>query len=408
MSNNIAYLQVDLRYNGWLMRTIGERYAIEYTLDRMKQLGCKKMVAGIYRCKENEPVIRLLKDNGIQIIMSDDEDVNSRFLNIAIKETADYVVRVCADQVLFDFAKTNEILDDMKRKNKELFYNPDVISVLPDIVRIDVLKRYMEDILKEKRYFEALIKQELVERYVMSWPCILMFSFRVDSYSGYRICKIVIEKKLDVYELSLNLARKLQEKGTYLYKTGIWQSWILGNPYEDYFYDADGMVNPWWGKTTVELVRKKLTKNIRVFEWGSGNSTLFWSQYVGSVVSVEHDLKWYERMKEIVPNNVKLKYCKLEYGGEYCKKILDEKEKFDIILIDGRDRVNCALNSIEHLNERGIIIWDDTQREAYQDGYEFIKKHGFKQLELRGIIYGVPSFEGSTSIFYREDNIFDL
>ena len=138
--NNIAYLQVDLRYNGWLMRTIGERYAIEYTLDRMKQLGCKKMVAGIYRCKENEPVIRLLKDNGIQIIMSDDEDVNSRFLNIAIKETADYVVRVCADQVLFDFAKTNEILDDMKRKNKELFYNPDVISVLPDIVRIDVLK----------------------------------------------------------------------------------------------------------------------------------------------------------------------------------------------------------------------------------------------------------------------------
>ena len=84
------------------------------------------------------------------------------------------------------------------------------------------------------------------------------------------------------------------------------------------------------------------------------------------------------------------------------------KEKFDIILIDGRDRVNCALNSIEHLNERGIIIWDDTQREAYQDGYEFIKKHGFKQLELRGIIYGVPSFEGSTSIFYREDNIFDL
>ena len=280
--------------------------------------------------------------------------------------------------------------------------------MLPDIVRIDVLKRYMEDILKEKRYFEALIKQELVERYVMSWPCILMFSFRVDSYSGYRICKIVIEKKLDVYELSLNLARKLQEKGTYLYKTGIWQSWILGNPYEDYFYDADGMVNPWWGKTTVELVRKKLTKNIRVFEWGSGNSTLFWSQYVGSVVSVEHDLKWYERMKEIVPNNVKLKYCKLEYGGEYCKKILDEKEKFDIILIDGRDRVNCALNSIEHLNERGIIIWDDTQREAYQDGYEFIKKHGFKQLELRGIIYGVPSFEGSTSIFYREDNIFDL
>ena len=408
MSNNIAYLQVDLRYNGWLMRTIGERYAIEYTLDRMKQLSCKKMVAGIYRCKENEPVIRLLKDNGIQIIMSDDEDVNSRFLNIAIIETADYVVRVCADQVLFDFAKTNEILEDMKCKNKELFYNQDVISVLPDIVRIDVLKRYVEDILKEKRYFEALIKQELVERYVMSWPCILMFSFRVDSYSGYRICKIVIEKKLDVYELSLNLARKLQEKGTYLYKTGIWQSWILGNPYEDYFYDANGMVNPWWGKTTVELVRKKLQKNIRVFEWGSGNSTLFWSQYVGSVVSVEHDLKWYERMKEIVPNNVKLKYCKLEYGGGYCKKILDEKEKFDIILIDGRDRVNCALNSIKHLNERGIIIWDDTQREEYQDGYEFIKKHGFKQLELRGIIYGVPSFEGSTSIFYREDNILDL
>lgn len=405
---NIVYLQVDLRYNDWLMKKIGERYAIEYTLDRIKKLDCEKTIAGIYMCKENDPIIKLLEDKGIETVISEEENVNIRFIDLVTKEDADYVVRVCGDQVLFDFERTNEILREMKRQNKEFFYDSGLNSVFPDIVSINRLRQSREYILKENRYFEALIKQDSIDRYVIEWPCVLMFPFRTNSASGYRICKNVIEKNLDIYELSGNLAGRLQRKWTYLYKSGIWQSWILGNPYEDFFYDENGMVNPWWSRTAIDLIQKNLTKDFAVFEWGSGNSTLFWSQYVGSVVSIEHDPEWYERMKNIVPDNVKLRFCELEYGGEYCKKILDEKEKFDIILIDGRDRVNCALNSLEHLKENGIIVWDDTERDCYQEGYEFIKRRGFKQLELSGIKYGVPNLEAYTSIFYRENNILGL
>ncbi len=214
----------------------------------------------------------------------------------------------------------------------------------------------------------------------------------------------MINKNLDIYELSLKLSDHLRYRENYLNKTGLMGSWILGNSYEDFFRDEDGNVNPWWGKTIIDLVVKKLNKDMRVFEWGMGNSTLFWSQYVGEVVSIESDLYWYKKMLEIIPRNVRAQYCELEYGGEYCQKIIDEQEKFDIILIDGRDRVRCAINSLEKLKENGIIIWDNT----YRDGYAYLKEQGFKKLELSSVIYGAPGVEDYTSVFYREDNILEL
>lgn len=61
-------------------------------------------------------------------------------------------------------------------------------------------------------------------------------------------------------------------------------------------------------------------------------------------------------MKSIVPENVSLRYCGLEYGGDYCKAILNESEQFDIVLIDGRNRVRCAMNTVLKLKRNGVII----------------------------------------------------
>ena len=174
------------------------------------------------------------------------------------------------------------------------------------------------------------------------------------------------------------------------------------------YYDENKKINPWWNRSIIDFVKKYLNKSLSVFEWGSGNSTLFWSQYVKEVVSVEHNKQWYEKMQKVIPDNVLLKYCELEYGGVYSNSILNEKREFEIILIDGRDRVRCAKNSVMRLKENGIIIWDNSDREVYKLGVEYLKQHGFKQLEIGSVVYGLPGREEFTSIFYRENNLFGL
>lgn len=405
---NVAYLQADARYNNWLLKEINAMYVIEYTLERIKKLDCHKIVAGIYKCKENEPLIDVLKHKGVEIVLSEEEDVNSRFIQLMIKQDAEYAIRVASDLVLLDVDRTNKVLEGMKKSHSDFFYNKDIACVIPDIVKIDCLKQYEEACLKSDRYFIALDSLKHISRYNIPWPLTLLYEFRANSNETYRICKNVIEKQLDPYELSLKLARNLRWKENYLNSTGIYGSWILGNTYEDFFIDESMQVNPWWVKGITDIVQKKLSKDIRVFEWGSGNSTLFWSQNAGEVVSIEYDEEWYEKMKEIIPDNVRLELCRMEPNGDYCRKILEEKEKFDIILIDGNDRVRCVYNSLEKLKEKGIIIWDDTDREEYQEGYRFLEKHGYKQLELSGIVYGLAGMAHFTSVFYQEKNLLEL
>ena len=167
--------------------------------------------------------------------------------------------------------------------------------------------------------------------------------------------------------------------------------------------DADGKPLPWYTYAAIKYLSMKVKSEMRIFEYGTGNSTLWWSERVSFVTSIEHDLPWFERMKGKVPANVDYRYCELVYKGRYCKIILEYENHFDIIIIDGRDRVNCLRNSLRALKTKGIIILDNSDRDEYRDGYQFLLESGFKRLDFYG--YGPMSLVGScTSLFYRNEN----
>lgn len=406
---DIVYLQVDLRYNRWIFQEIDGMSVLEHTLQKIEKLNCDKIVAGIYECTENASLIKTLEDRrGVKVVRSEDENVNSRFVNLMTEESADYILRVGGDQIFLDVEETLKVLKEMKLQDKEFFYHAGLSCVLPDIVSVKCLRSRKEQLLQRCRYFMVLDSDESVKRFYIPGFCTLLYDFRVNSNLSYRICRRIVEEKMDIYKLSLNLSMALRNKKNYLNQTGLWGSWIYGNSYKDFYWDENDKINPWWGESIVNLVRRRLKKEMRVFEWGMGNSTLFWSQYVAEVVSIESDWKWYQKMREIVPSNVFPRYYQLQYDGEYCSSILNEQGEFDIILIDGRDRIRCAYNSLKKLKENGVIIWDNSDRENYQEGYEFIKKHGFKQLELCSLLYGVAGMGDWTSIFYKENNILGL
>jgi hypothetical protein len=53
---------------------------------------------------------------------------------------------------------------------------------------------------------------------------------------------------------------------------------------------------PWYTYPAIEYLQQLDFRDRRVFEWGSGNSSLFWARVAGRVTSVEDDTDWFERV----------------------------------------------------------------------------------------------------------------
>ncbi len=167
--------------------------------------------------------------------------------------------------------------------------------------------------------------------------------------------------------------------------------------------DASGQPLPWVTYSFIDFIKTRLTKELTVFEYGSGNSTLFYAKRVKRVVSVEHDEEWFNKIVKEKADNAEMIFTHLEKGGEYSKKAALLNEKFDLIIVDGRDRVNCCKNSVDALTPKGVLVLDDSEREIYEDARVFLIEKGFRELPFTGISPGL-FYNKSTSIFYKTDN----
>lgn len=167
--------------------------------------------------------------------------------------------------------------------------------------------------------------------------------------------------------------------------------------------DAQGRPLPWVTYSFIDFIKTRLNKDLTIFEYGSGNSTLFYAERVKKVVSVEHDETWYQHIvKEKAPNSEMI-FTHLEKGGEYSRKAGLLGEKFDVIIVDGRDRVNCCRFSVNALSERGVLVLDDSERVIYDEARVFLKAQGFKELPFTGISPGL-FYNKATSVFYKDNN----
>lgn len=95
------------------------------------------------------------------------------------------------------------------------------------------------------------------------------------------------------------------------------------------------------------------------------------------------------------------------YNGNYSKFSSNLNKKFDVIIVDGRDRVNCVKNAIKNLKESGVIVLDDSERESYKEGIDFILSHGFKKIDFCGISPGL-FYKKNTTIFYKTVNCLEI
>lgn len=174
--------------------------------------------------------------------------------------------------------------------------------------------------------------------------------------------------------------------------------------------DAEGRPLPWLCYPAIDLLAARVTPELRVFEYGCGHSTLWWAARVQTLAAVEHDAAWHARMRARLPDSVALRHVPLVDGGEYCRAAVHAAGPggaWDIVVVDGRDRVNCMRESCSVLSPAGVMVVDNTDRPQYAEGLAWLQAKGFRRLPLRGL---APIVDGltETSLLYRPGNVLDL
>ena len=137
--------------------------------------------------------------------------------------------------------------------------------------------------------------------------------------------------------------------------------------------DKDGSPIPWYTYTAIEFLSQFCYKDLSVFEYGSGNSTLYWSARAAQVTSVEHNPQWYSQMQRVYADRGNVA-CILQPDSERYVSCLSQK--YDIIVIDSNWRDACSACALQYIKEGGM------------SGTEFIVEDGVCKLKDRSAFAG--------------------
>lgn len=166
---------------------------------------------------------------------------------------------------------------------------------------------------------------------------------------------------------------------------------------------------PWWTYGAADAVAHWLDRRprpIRVFEWGTGSSTIWLSPRVDEIITVEHHGEFAEMIAEHLDPlpNVTLRHVPApasahpriasgKKGSEgldffdYVHAIDAETEPFDLVIIDGRAREACLTAAIPHVRPDGLILFDDPHRRRYRAA---IEASGLPAVHHRGLSPTIP------------------
>ena len=70
--------------------------------------------------------------------------------------------------------------------------------------------------------------------------------------------------------------------------------------------DKNGYPIPWFSYPFIDFMTPRLEKELVIFEFGSGNSTLFFAKRIKKIISIEHNIDWFNIVNKVKPENVEL------------------------------------------------------------------------------------------------------
>jgi hypothetical protein len=157
--------------------------------------------------------------------------------------------------------------------------------------------------------------------------------------------------------------------------------------------DAQQNPLPWYTYPAIEFLRQFDYADARVFEWGSGYSSLYWADRACSVISVDRSPDWHSKIAQMAQDNLDLRL--LTEDPHYYRAI-EEEGLFDVIAIDGDRRADCAASALPRLKPGGIIILDNS--DWYRAAGQRLRSAGLVQIDFTG--FGpINNYVWTTSVF---------
>jgi hypothetical protein len=161
--------------------------------------------------------------------------------------------------------------------------------------------------------------------------------------------------------------------------------------------DRNGDPIPWYTYPAIEYIKQLDFSTKTVFEYGSGNSSLFWASLAKSVLSIEDDRDWYNKILSLSKPNLEIRL--VPNKTDYVNEIL-RCDTFDVIIIDGSHRFECAHNAIQRLKPGGMIILDNA--DWFVKTTHLLRDAGLIEVDMAG--FGpINPYTSTTSFFLRND-----
>jgi len=150
-----------------------------------------------------------------------------------------------------------------------------------------------------------------------------------------------------------------------------------------------------------DWIKDNINFDMRVFEYGSGTSTLFFSKFVKRLISIEYLQKRYDQVEDALNHFKKMTIAqakithlliepveeKLSYPYSYESygttdqtyyyhsfktyvNSIKKHKKFDLILINGRSRSSCIREALKKIKKGGHLILNNSLRFEYTDAIQ--------------------------------------
>jgi predicted O-methyltransferase YrrM len=171
---------------------------------------------------------------------------------------------------------------------------------------------------------------------------------------------------------------------------------------------------PWLTYSAVEELTRLLRNDMKVFEYGSGGSTLYIAPRVEELTSIEHDISWAKTVKDAIKSEgiTNIEYRTIPSKSatlngsrhQYFRSTKETNRDFrnyvtainkypdrslDMVIVDGRARVVCVREAYRKIKPGGYLILDNSERKDYHEAFLFMRKRSSSVKNHFGVIaYG--------------------